>query len=229
MALPNHYSRDIVIRCQYLIQHLLPQIEGGLPDDSQFGGSVRTTFLLAMATPMIILPIERIFKTRNPSAQQVGDDRELNPTVAGEVDRVLGGTLNFGEAPFAGTGRWSYVHEYPKFNIASDWPSDLLDRLSEPDAIDAARNAPASRILLDLRNALAHGGIAYLDVNGRITDDQAEMFAFVGAVIRNQQIVGLNVLRVHEDDFSAFLNAWTEWLSQTTILSGINTQSALAE
>ena len=33
--------------------HLHPAIEHGLPDDA------KTTFLLAMATPMIVLPIER--------------------------------------------------------------------------------------------------------------------------------------------------------------------------
>ena len=65
MGLPNHYSRDIVIRCESLIRHLLPKIEQGLPDDVRFGGPLRTTFLLAMATPMIVLGI--IYLTTQPT------------------------------------------------------------------------------------------------------------------------------------------------------------------
>jgi hypothetical protein len=45
-------------------------------------------------------------------------------------------------------------------------------------------NTPAVRVLTDLRNALAHGGIAYLDERGRQTDGQAAMLAFVGAVMK---------------------------------------------
>ena len=60
MSEPQHYSRDIARRCQYLISHLHPIVTAGLPNDAQFGGSLTTTFLLAMATPMVVLPMERI-------------------------------------------------------------------------------------------------------------------------------------------------------------------------
>ncbi len=228
MTVPNHYSRDIAVRCQSLIHHLLPKINEGLPDDAQFGGPLRTTFLLAMATPMIVLPIERIFKPATPHAMQAGDDRELDPALAKEVAGVLGRARTFGDAPFAATSQWSYVHAFPPFNVANDWPHDLLDSLATPQAIDAACNASASRILLDLRNALAHGGIAYLDENGRNTHAQVAMFAFVGTKTRNRQIVGLNILRVHEDDFGAFLAAWTDWLAQTPVLDALSNQSPVA-
>ena len=209
MTIPNHYSRDISVRCQSLIRHLLPIINDGLPDDAQFGGPLRTTFLLAMATPMIVLPIERIFKPANANAVQAGDDRELDPALADTVAEVLGGGRTFGEAPFAANMRWSYVQQYRRINIADDWPDDLLGSLGTPRAMDAARNAPAKRILLDLRNALAHGGVTYLDEEGRNTHGQAAMFAFAGAKTRNREIVSLNILRVQEDGFCAFLAAWT--------------------
>ncbi len=228
MTVPNHYSRDIAVRCQSLIHHLLPKINEGLPDDARFGGPLRTTFLLAMATPMIVLPIERIFKPGNPNAAQAGDDRELDPALADTVAEVFGHARTFGDAPFSANMKWSYVQGCPPFNVAGDWPHDLLYSLGTPQAIDAARNAPASRILLDLRNALAHGGVAYLDKDGRNTHGQAAMFAFVGTKTRNSQIVGLNILRVHEDDFGAFLAAWTEWLAQTPVLDGLSNQSPVA-
>ena len=229
MSIPNHYSRDIVMRCESLIRHLLPTINDGLPDDARFGGPLRTTFLLAMATPMIVLPIERIFKPGNPRAVQAGDDRDLDPALTAELSGVLGNTRSFGDAPFAQTSAWSYVPAYPPFNVASDWPHDLLDALSAPQALEAARNASARRVLLDLRNALEHGGVAYLDENGRNTHDQAAMFAFVSASIRNGQITGLNILRVHENDFGAFLAAWTDWLGQQVrVLDALNDDSPVA-
>lgn len=65
----------------------------------------------------------------------------------------------------------------------------------------------AVRILTDLRNALAHGGIAYLDEKGHQTDSQAAMLAFVGAVMKKGRITGVNVLRVHERHYREFLAA----------------------
>jgi hypothetical protein len=52
--IPEHYSRDVAKRCHNLIRHLMPLIAQGLPDDAEFGGPLCTTFLLAMATPMIV-------------------------------------------------------------------------------------------------------------------------------------------------------------------------------
>ena len=228
MTAPDHYSREIAVRCQNLILHLLPKINEGLPDDPQFGGPLRTTFLLAMATPMIVLPIERIFKPATRHAPQVGDDREFDPALAEAVGNILGGSRTFSDAPFFANTEWSYVQGWPPFNVAGDWPHELLGSLGTPQAIDAARNAPASHILLVLRNALAHGGVAYLDEAGLNTRDQAAMFAFVGTQTRNGQIVGLNILRVHEDDFGAFLAAWTEWLARTPVLDALSNQSPVA-
>ena len=54
------------------------------------------------------------------------------------------------------------------------------------------------------------------------------MFAFVGTKTRGRQVVGLNILRVHENDFGAFLTAWTEWLGQTPVLDALNDHSPVA-
>src|SRR5262249_40614531 len=151
---PDHCSRNIVLRCQSLISHLLPKVDEGFPSDAEFGGPLRTTFLLAMATPMIVLPVERLFKPGTQVAAQAGDDRELDPALAEQVSAVLGEERAFGAAPFAKTSTWSYVHCNPPFNIAGDWPNDLQHLLAAREAIAAARDAPARRIILDLRNAL---------------------------------------------------------------------------
>ena len=223
MGVPNHYSRDITARCHSLIKHLLPFVRCGLPDDTEFGGPLSTTFLLAVATPMIVLPIERIYKPGERRDGQVGDDRDLDPVLAGELGNVLGEDRFFGDAPFAKSSEWGYVSGHRPFNIADRWPEDLLYALAAPEAVENARKTPAKRILRDLRNALAHGGVTFLDEHGRNTDGQAAMFGFVGAILKDQKVTGLNVLRVRENDFVAFLNDWADWLNrQTSVLKAIN-------
>lgn len=217
------------VRCEAGIRHLLPKIAEGLPDDARFGGPLRTTFLLAMATPMIVLPVERIFKPGDPGAARAGDDRNLDPALAKELAGVLGNNRSFGDAPFVERGAWSYVQAYAPFNTAGAWPDELLEALSAPQAFEAAHNAPARRVLLDLRNALAHGGVAYLDEDGRNSTAQAAMFAFVSARAKDRQITGLNILRVHEDAFAAFLSAWTEWLGRRRrVLDALNESAPVA-
>lgn len=226
--IPEHYSRDIAVRCQSLIRALWPFVQRGLPEDERCGGTLTNTFLLALATPMIVLPIERIFKPSNPNADQVGDDRELDPALAEEVCEVLGTDRPFGAAPFTVPGRWSYAARYRPFSISNQsWPEDLLEWLDAPGAFHAANAANAGRILCDLRNALAHGGVAYLDAHGRQTESLASMFAFAGAVKAGGRLIGINVLRVRRDDFYAFLMAWADWLAQPRVRAALNESDPL--
>jgi hypothetical protein len=186
-----------------------------LPDDAKFGGTLDTTFLLAMATPMVVIPLERIY-TPAAYAGQVGDDRDLDANLSKEVIGVLGSARKFSDSPFSVPG-WSYVPAYsPVFNVADGCPDDLLQALNTDDAIARAKNTPASVILRVLRNALAHGGVVYLDKNGMATDTEAMMYAFVSSERDDRRrIVGLNVLRISQSDFCTFLAAWTDWLART--------------
>ena len=146
--IPQHYSRDITKRCQSLICSLGLIVEGDLQDDDEFGGTLRTTFLLAMAMPMIILPFDRIFKP-GTGKNRVGNDRELDKQLADDVDDVLGRGKTFGEAPFVKNNSWSYVPNHARFNIAGTWLSKLLDALADSEAIKAAGTAPVmSRLML---------------------------------------------------------------------------------
>jgi hypothetical protein len=65
------------------------------------------------------------------------------------------------------------------FNLAGGIPGQLLEQLSEDESSRAALNTPVVRVLADLRNALTHGGIAYLDDRGRPPDGQAAILTFV--------------------------------------------------
>jgi hypothetical protein len=216
MANPEHYSRDIALRCQSLIQHLLPKIEAGLGDETRFGGPLKTTFLLAMATPLILLPMERIFK---PAMHRVvtANDRHQDIRLASLVDEAFGPTKAFGKTDFGRKGDWRYVANYPLFNVAFGLPEALVRELGKPEAAHAAMVATTRTILGNLRNALAHGGIAYLDKHGGQSVGEAAMFAFVAFENHRGRPVGLNVIRVSEDTFRNFLNTWTTWLGNSGV------------
>jgi len=228
--IPEHYSRDIAQRCQSLVRDLRPVVQRGLANDDRFGGPLSTTFLLALATPMVVLPFERIFKPANPGAKYAADDRYLDPVLAREVDEVLGPGRPFGAAPFATPGQWTYVAGYRPFNVAKLWPRDLLETLGTREACEAAIAAPAARVLGDLRNALAHGGIVYLDASGRQTGGDAAMLAFAGTKLdwRTRRLIELNILRISETEFFKFLMAWADWLGHPRIRAALNGLDPLA-
>jgi hypothetical protein len=221
MGIPEHYSREIARRCQSLIQHLLPQVEAGLPDDRYFGGPLRTTFLLAMATPMILLPMERILKP-TIGVKVAGDERQKDNRLAALINDTFAANKSFGKSPFAGDGDWRYVQNHPLFNTAREWPSKLLRTLNSPEAAKAAMAASTRTIVSNLRNALAHGGIAYLDKNGRQIEGEAAMFAFTSFKTEKGKPVGLNIIRVNEHTFCNFLSTWTVWLKKSGITHSLN-------
>ena len=180
-----------------------------------------------MATPMIVLPVERIFKPTRPGAEPPADDRELDPALADRVGDVLGPMQCLASAPFAIPGRWSYLADAKPFNVARRWPLKLLERLGSDAAIAEADRAPVHRILLDLRNALAHGGVAYLDAEGHNSDGQAVQLAFASARTKNGRVTALNILRINQDHFCDFVLAWACWLGASPVADMINDQSPL--
>lgn len=216
MGRPIHYSTEIVTRCQSLITDLYPHIQGDRRDDKRFGGPLTTTFLLAMATPMILLPVERLFQ-RELNRAGVADDRQIDKALTKSVQEML--TKKFGQTPFGNGIDWRLVADVKSFNIADWTDTKPLQKLSEPAAKTAAFDAPATDVLLILRNALAHGGIAYLDKDGRQTDRVASMFAFVSAT--SMKVRALNILRVSEDGLSLFLKAWADWLAQSGVTKSL--------
>lgn len=227
MGIPQHYSRELPQRCEALIEELLPIVEGGLRADAKFGGALKTTLLLALATPMVVLPVERIFKRVAFNDPGMADDREFDEALARGVESVLGEDQAFGRAPF-GSGQWTYAEKVDPFNVGQRWPGELLNYLDTDAARDAARHAPTWRILQDLRNALAHGGVAYLGSDGRASEGAAEMLGFAGAVTKGPKVVGLNVLRVHKDDFRSILSAWAAWLAEAWLAEALGDTPPLA-
>lgn len=213
MSRPEHYSLEIAARCERLIEQLTDKVDGDPRLVDEWGGPLRTTFLLAMSTPMIVLPMERLFRPLFSKAG-VANDIELDPTLAARVRDTLGPGQQFGQAPFFEADSWSYLAATPAFPVARVWPQEVFARLATRDALTEAANAPAADVLECLRNALAHGGIAYLDANGQQTDSATNMLGFAS---NTRDRKGLQLLRISVDGYQRFLRAWSGWVSERQI------------
>ncbi len=216
---PDHYSRDIPGRCEQLLRELLPVVDG---DAASPGQSLRTTLLLAMATPMVVLPVERLAKRVRYGDAGVANDLELDVELGERIAEVLKPGQPFREAPFFVPGHWSYVAAEEPFNVAGAWRGGLLEELSEPAAFTRAGDTDAWTIVSDLRNALAHGGVTYLGQDGWHTNGEVAIFGFAGAKMRRHDVVGLNVLRIHQDHFRTFLAAWAHWLAGAGVVAALD-------
>lgn len=220
MGRPTHYSAEVPARCQRLIETLSRHVEEASDPDGRWGGPLKTTFLVAMATPMLVLPIERIFKPAGQQHHGVADDRPLDPILADRILHHLGNGRAFGDAPFFLRDAWSYVPTTAPFQVAQDWPPPVLQALGSPEAFEAAARAPSRQVLLALRNALAHGGVTYLDRHGRQTEFATNMLGF--ASFAHPKAPELRLLRISVPGFEAFLRLWAEWLSSSGVLEQLD-------
>ncbi|WP_206335858.1 hypothetical protein [Rhizorhabdus phycosphaerae] len=217
MGRPQHYSLEIATRCQRLIEQLNDKVGEDRRLVDEWGGPLRTTFLLAMSTPMLVLPMERLFRPLFGKGG-VASDLELDPILASRVNDTFGHDRAFGEASFFVPDSWAYVAATDIFPVAKTWPQEKFAALSAPEAMIAAASAPAADVLECLRNALSHGGIAYLDVNGQQTDDATDMLAFVA---RTRDRKALQLLRISVDGYQQFLRCWSNWLSERQVEHGL--------
>jgi len=134
----------------------------------------------------------------------------------------------FSKAPFRGQekeerDRWYYRQLQGKPRD----PNKLVDAdhgLRHDDYLQPAENLKTRFVIGQLRNALAHGGVIYLNGKGLYQPGQeARMLAFITEEWRDEKPIPYTVLGVIEADFSSFLRRWARWLGE----QGIN-QSALA-
>jgi hypothetical protein len=209
----------------------MPVVRSGLPDDSRFDGTLTTTFLLALSTPVIVLPVERILKPGQGNVG-LGDDRRLHKGLGEEVKRVLGDKAKFAAAPFFAEGQWSYLPDQKPFNVADNWPIEVLKGLAGEAAMEAAGAASAATMITHIRNALAHGNVTYLDKHGGLTEGEAAMYGFASAKTERQangfaKIVGIHAWRIGEAGFVEFLERWAAWIAEAGIAERLNNERSL--
>jgi len=217
MGNPLHTSLEIPERCLQLIDELWDKVTETAERRRPNLGSLTTTFLLAMSMPVVNLPIERLLNQDEKG--RYANDRTIDDAVTKAIDSVLGGR-ELQNAPFYVPNAWSFLTCKPSFNIADPMPLPIAAALGNEEAFVRARHMPASQWCSVLRNSLAHGGIAYLDQDGRSTYDRpVAMYAFVsGKFDDTDTLVGLKILRISENDYRAFLSRWARWLNSLGLL-----------
>lgn len=219
MGIPANYSRELPERCLHLIETLLPSVDAISFPGQESIGPLTTTFLLALATPMIVLPIERVERHRGKHLEGYVDERPLDPQLTALIDGELGGrALRYSSFFAPAEWRFARLPHKPGQNLARYFPHELSAELTAPEAEARASAMAASEWASCLRNALAHGGVAYLDADGfQKYGMKADKLAFIsGKYGANAQTPEtLKVLCISEKDFLAFIRRWVSWLAAT--------------
>lgn len=229
---PYHYGIEIPGRCLQLIDGLWGKVGELYAEDRPDLGPLTSTFLISMSMPTINLPIERI-EPHIGKCQGYADDRHISAdAVQAFIEVIRKGSL--GNAPFFDESAWAFteVLDEPLFDVADGLPNEVSERLTSQDARDKAKEMPALQWVSIVRNALAHGGVAYLDEDGRSGHDRpVKMYAFISGKYGQRDcehgeghcptglgdLQGLRILRIGEDDFRKFLGNWVLWLQEIRI------------
>lgn len=216
MGNPLHFSLEVPKRAHQLLRDLYEHL--GESEGTRL--PLKATFLLSVSMPIVILPIERILKYRRGANSGHMNDAVLNPKLADAVDQAIDLQAAVHQADFF-MGPWEFAsldrgEGFP--NLAADGlPDAIAGLLDMPAAIEDARTLSANRFCKILRNALAHGGILYLDEDGRSSSTApVQRFAFVSTDNPNAP-TKLLFLRIGMADYRAFLQKWVEWLKTEAI------------
>eukprot|EP01037_Dinobryon_pediforme_P020648 gene20648-21323_t len=109
MGNPQNFSIDVPRRCQILLEQLWPSVSNKADGCSL---PLNASFLLAISTPMVNLPIERIWKPQNGRAVGHLNDAVLNASLAKAIKADIGQGV-VAKAPFYRADTWRY-HYLPK-------------------------------------------------------------------------------------------------------------------
>jgi hypothetical protein len=165
-----------------------------------------------MATPTIVVPFERILRTGEDGELYV-DERRLGPELSKAVDNELGNT-QFRQSRFFPSADWRFHQcRYDGQNLGGRLPRSAIDALNDGASRDNVAAMATRKWIGCLRNALAHGGVMYLDEDGRQVDDQpAATLAMVSTSYKKDR---LRIVRVSERGFLRFVVEWVGWLEES--------------
>jgi hypothetical protein len=224
MGSPDHYGTELPSRCLKLLDEMWSNAELVFPKHGDELGPLTATFLLSMAMPIINVPIERIERCNGARFDGYIDDRDLDPELSRRMNVCLGGQ-QIRHAPFFQDGAWSYFRAPLTIpvNISDGFPDPFAIELEKPEATAAASSLPGSQWSSILRNAMAHGGIVYLDANGRTARHApAKFFVFVSGRFdrdncgRPVRLNAVETLRISMNQYWVFLHLWVQWLTNPT-------------
>jgi hypothetical protein len=226
MGVPYHTSRDVPGRCLWLIEQLYHKVRSIPSPDAPDLGPLDATFLFAMSSLILTLPIERLERHRRKEEQGLQgymDDRPLDKASAEEVDAILGSdAVLYKASPFfvPNTWRFASIQHTPGQNLAVDFPAELAHALAAEEAVAATNEMSARQWTSCLRNALAHGGIIYLNEQGQQAQGEpATMMGFASALYPDGNMrkppERIIALRTTPEGYRASLIRWVQWVQRT--------------
>lgn len=224
MGIPQHYAVELPRRCLRLIDALMPEVAGVRMEGDE-AGPLTTSFLVAMSTPIITLPIERVERHRGKEIEGFIDERHLSPETAAAVDDELGGKPLRQSALFEpGVWRQAVLPYAPGLNLVRNFPQRLVDDLNDESALSRADQMPAAQWATCLRNALSHGGVFYLNEAGHPAEGEpVHHISFVSTKLSpdRRTIESLLALRIARAQFLPFLRGWVNWLERAGLMRAL--------
>lgn len=223
----NHFSKTLPMRCQTLLDELYEEQLPKAPDSDY---RLKATFLLSVAMPMVILPLERIAKFADGTSSGHVNDAPLDQSLADEMKSML--LKSAGDSGFFDRGKWA-VHRHDmkasgKLSLATGLADDIANALSNPasEALDSGYTA--GKLCSILRNSLAHGAVMFLDENGKSAEDRpVTKLAFISSDLRGES--EYLFLRVSMADFRDFLRRWAAWLHESGAEDAMGDQIVIAD
>ena len=175
-----------------------------------------TTFIVSLAMPMLVIPLERLKSGHKFSDAKV--DSRLNRAYEGLKRKP------FGETPFwqgSDQARWRFAYVIKNVDRPDRWrDTNGSHPLAGQPAI-RAEDVCFENILLTLRNGLAHGSVVYLDEQGQERPNRRVTQVGFLSNIRGDEAAPAGSHRlvvVEEQALRRFLIAWCQWM-QTFHLS----------
>jgi hypothetical protein len=174
-----------------------------------------TTFALALAMPLIVIPFER--NSEFTDMNELQTDRQFAEEFARLKDANF--FAHFLQSPkLLEMWRFVAIHEASskgvRINSPHTWRDDLGRHPLQSGAVNQLKEQSVDRILYTMRNALSHATIVYLNEQGLEQHDrEVTHLAFVSRK-RRQTPHDFYVLIVEQQEFVRFLRAWVQWLQQ---------------
>lgn len=213
MAENGLYGRELPIRAHQLLDEL-GAFARKISAEGPSTGSLYPTFLLTMATPIIIQPYERFFAGKGDQSERIISEFDGYPQYSGLATALkdLKSRQSLDGTPM-GVVEWkfAFLKASSDYKLADGINPELQYLLKDPKAIDMAKRKSPKNILEHLRHAMAHGTIIYLDadINPALYGG-AEFFLFANARTKGK----VDFLLISVSDFKKFISSWAEWLKE---------------
>jgi hypothetical protein len=203
--IPVRFAVEYPERCLRLLEELEPSAR-----KHELVGS----FSILVASSAILIPYERM-QSRHPMHKRARDS-DLSRALRSLDKKELFSSAQFWKGSSPGDWRFSRILTEP--NDTRGWRDDDKRHPMALDAKNTIEDRKAGEVLRVIRNALAHGNIAYLNANG--FEEQGTRVAFIAFLSRYEETEANRKLAetyrlvvTTEENFLHFIRKWTGWVA----------------